>query len=228
MGTQLHPSLRLSFVGLFTLSCAAPTTDETANEEGTSGDGDGDGDGDPDQLPPCEQGSPGSSLPGPPTLVSAAIVGDRLVQLSFTEPIATVDDLDPSAFRLSIAHYDDYYAETTYLDPLFWICGHTDGCFGDYVEVVELGCVADDPNAMLLRVDILRDDIFCPLFDYQAMYGYVSHLLPHFDAMIALVADLDGEALASISAEWVTNSELVAGEMGSFPNYPSLVPIPCP
>jgi hypothetical protein len=237
MHERVLATLQLSFSGLLALGCnakesgdeeAAEGTDESSTDESSTDETSGD-DGQ-DLLPACGEPPSTGSLEGPPTLLSAQFEDDfLLVRLTFSEPIAPVDEVDPASFRISAArYYGGYdYDRTYYWDPMLLFCSFTDGCFGDYTDVVELGCAEDDPAALLLRLDILHGQYLCPIFDYGAMYGTEYMLLPHFDASVGQIVDLDGEPLESIAAHWVQNDQLAALIDGNFPDYPMAIPIPC-
>jgi hypothetical protein len=181
--------------------------------------------------PKQDEGSCGSdlveSLPGPPTLVSARMESDLIVRLTFSEPLASVADVDPGSFRISWADsYAGYSGDpgyTSYYDPALLFCLSSDYCPYEYTDVVELDCATDDPRALLLRLDFFPQGI-CELFEITGE----SPLLPHFDANLATIEDLDGEPLASIAAHFVTAEEGYATIEGDFPNYPIPIPIPCP
>ncbi len=249
-------ALRLSFVGLLTLGCnddTGPNDDDVGegtdtSGEDTSGDGSTDTDTDSDtgegetgdesedgldELPPCGERQPGGGVAGPPVLQSAVFEDDLLIRLTFSEPIASVDEVDPASFRISVGRYYEGYYEgesgyTLYEDPMAALCSFTDACSDNYTDVVEIGCAPDDPTSVLLRVDILHHEYLCPIFDDASTYGLEFEFLPHYDAAAGMITDLDGEPLESIAEHWVQSEELGAYVEGNFPDLPMRVPIPCP
>ena len=237
MHERASSALRLSFTGLLALGCNVkdPGDDEAAEGSGESESGETSsdetsGDDGQDLLPACGERPPGGGVPGPPTLLSAEFEDDfLLVRLTFSEPIASVDDVDPASFRISVAsYYEGYeYSYTQYWDPMTLLCATTDGCWNDYTDVVELGCAEDDPAALLLRLDIFHGEYLCPILDWAGMYGTVHSVLPHFDASVDAIVDLEGEPLESIAAHWVQSEQLLVNIDGDFPNYPMPIPIPC-
>lgn len=210
MDSRLTPALCLSFTGVLVAGCQSEDKDACGQEGG-------------------------ESLPGPPTLVSAQMQTDTLVRLTFSEPLASFADVDPASFRISWAfsegpgYYEGDPGYTAYYDPMLLFCLSSDYCPYEYVDVVELGCAADDPAAIILRLDVFSHYI-CNLFDDIAMYyeGYQSPLLLHFDANLGVITDREGEALESISPDFVTAPDGYHMVDGEFPNYPMRIPIECP
>jgi hypothetical protein len=176
----------------------------------------------------CSEGS-ASSVPGPPTLVSARIIEEKLIRLTFSEPLAPVEGVDPASFRISWAFGEPgEYAYTSYYDPMALLCGGTDYCPGEYTDVVELRSDPCDPSSLILRVDTFSKNLCKIIAGGMAIYeDYTSPLLPHFDANIGMITDLDGEPLASISPEFVTETNVWLDVDGYFPNYPMRIPIEC-
>lgn len=222
MNSRIVDGLRLSCAGVLVGCGPGQSTDD--DEAGKETSEDTGNEGGPEACGDVE----GGNLPGPPRLVSARLDGDLLVRLTFTEPLASVAGIDPASFRISWpfygAGYGSYVGYTAYYDPMALLCGITDYCTGEYTEVVELGCAADDPAALLLRLEGFRADLICPLFaqDDSAL------LLPHFDASLGAITDLDGEALASLGAHWVQVPDVYTEVDGEYPNYGLRVPIECP
>lgn len=209
MDARAIGTLRLSFTGLLLAGCQ------------TGGD----------DAPTCGDTSL-ESKPGPPTLVAAQLIDNTLLRLTFSEPLAAVDEVDPAAFRLSWTWSggSDYYgAYTSYYDPAAALCGSTDYCTGQYTEIVELRCAPGDPRSLILRIENFSDYI-CGIIDDLSMINpeYTSPLLPHFDAMIGAITDLDGEPLASISPAFVSEPNVWLDVEGEFPNYAMRIPIECP
>lgn len=205
-------SLRLSFTGMLLAGCQ-PNSEDGAQCGDTS-------------L---------QSLPGPPTLVAAQLIDNTLLRLTFSEPLAAVDDVDPASFRLSWAWSNSGYAGeptyTSYYDPSAAFCGNTDYCPDEYTEVVELRCAPGDPNSLILQLEGFHEPI-CEFFNDISNYyeDYTSPFLVHFDAMIGTgtITDLDGEPLASISPDFVSEPDVYMDVEGEFPNYAMRIPIECP
>lgn len=210
MHLRAHQGLRLSFTGMLLAGCQQP-----GSEDG----------------PTCGDTSL-ESKPGPPTLVAAQLLDNTLLQLTFSEPLAAVDEVDPASFRLSWvfsgASYAGYEGYTSYYDPVAALCSATDYCTGQYSEVVELRCAPGDPTSLLLRLDNFPTQICVLINQLTGLYEYTSPLLPHFDAMIGTITDLDGEPLASISPDFVSEPDVYLDVEGVFPNYAMRIPIECP
>ena len=200
-------TLRLSFTGMLLAGC------QPGGDDG----------------PTCGDTSL-ASLPGPPTLVAAQMIDNTLLRLTFSEPLAAVDGVDPASFRLSWTWSSGgYYSYTSYYDPAAALCGSTDYCTGQYTEVVELRCAPGDPTSLILRVENFSEYICGIINDLSGVYqDYTSPLLPHFDAMIGTITDLDGEPLASIGPDFVTEPDVYLDVEGEFPNYGMRIPIECP
>jgi hypothetical protein len=194
---------------------AACTSDDGEND-GSSSEGTEDGDttGDPDA----------------PTLVSGEFVDDTTIRLVFSEPMAAPDGVEPSDFRLSIAAYypdPDYGGRTYYEDPMLWLCSRTDACFDDYTEVVGVRSDEMDENALLLDLDIFSPYI-CPIVNSGIEMGIPNAVLPHYrQGDDATVQDVDGDSFSNLGADWVDEEQLGTVALGEYPDYPTLVAIPC-
>jgi hypothetical protein len=202
----------LSFAGLCSLACEPGPA--SSDEGGGSEDGGTE----------CAAG--GSSVAGPPTLVAAKLDEETVIRLTFSEPLGSLDEVDPAAFRISWAIAYDYGPSdqyTSYFDPMDILCLSSDFCTYDYVDVIDVACAPDDPAALLLSVDVFHPYICQFLIDPQGS----SMLLAHFDADLTTVADREGEPLASISPEFVTVDSSYLEVDGLFPNYPMPIPIDC-
>jgi hypothetical protein len=221
-----NTSIGLAIVGL---GCAPPgltLDDSEAESDGdSSGDGDPSGDGDtgPDDVPFA--------------IESASIdATGQFVTLHFTEPVAPVDGVDPSAFRIShaaptsLCGSDGCVAQTTYWDPNFYVNYYlnygspyqppSDARFE--VDLIGSGNAATE---VILRFGEPLDPLLC---EYLTKYApeYVPMYVHHAPGDIPVRSD-DGESLAAIGSQWVAQPLPVWNADGDFPNLVPMIPIPC-
>jgi hypothetical protein len=228
--------------------------DKGNNEEETGTEGDGDGDtGNPDTGNP-DTGNPdtGDEDTGPndiPLELELARFNKtgKFLLLRFSEPMASVDGIDPNDFRVSLAttwQYQGYYGyaykSARYSDPNIYL-GYDYYYYGYGYKPLVADLIANGKKAtdILLRfVDPMEADACQQYIDLQAAYAdYDAQanadakigLFPHYSPGVVPVQSADGEVLAAIGPEWVefggTYMELY-GEFG-WPNLDPQIEIPC-
>jgi hypothetical protein len=215
----------------------------------------GDEDGGVECPPPITDG--GNGVEGAPGLVGTRMLDRSTLQLTFTEPMAPVEDVDPSAFRLSLAssnagdfpgtHYSDVAMPDGICPPTptveeccYYECG-PGGCVekcapGSVMASVETVCPgATDSTVLTLHLRDAISDVTCQglsYFEYfNEQYGkdYGGGLFVHYTDNKIPVTDSQGEALGPISEDWVLDAEPYAYALyEAFPNLDPWLPILCP
>jgi len=188
----------------------------------------------------------------PPALVSASLVDPFTLQLSFTEPIAPVDTVNPKRFRLSVAFgYAGLYggqATTSlqdarlinytekcvpcYYEPYYYYCDPT--CYyapSDEIAVLDLFNHYADPNSIFLALSTPIQPTLCKtiaLLSETATGDAVLHL--HYaDGGLAQITDLAGLPLPANGEFWVKyDGDFYTYVAPPFSNFTPFVPIPCP
>ncbi len=141
----------------------------------------------------------------------------RFLLLRFSEPMAPVDGVDPSDFRVSLAlasRYHDYgqiHASTAYWDPLYYL-GYDD--YAGYSQLTpDLIANGKQPTDIVLRFASPMTAAACS--SYQIMQADIEQLdedpgfqakiglFPHYSPGAVKVESADREALAPIGADWV-------------------------
>ncbi len=188
----------------------------------------------------------------PPALVGIELLDGQILRLTFTEPIAPVDSVNPKRFRMSVARYhpDTYYGytRTSYFDPGQFnhdqYCGEV--CYDDYYYECYYQCyygppielvvqdVLNDPNnpaqLELLLLQPIRPSL-CQVADAFTQGGSVpGGLLLHYaDGGAAQITDLAGLPLPASGKSWVIDkdSSYIYLDNVLFPEMNPLLPIPC-
>ncbi len=222
-----------------TLGCTPPgpgfTLDEAgsddASDEGdstaTTVDADGDGDGD-ETVGPNDV---------PFELVSAAMnLTGEFIALRFSEPVGSLEGVDPSDFRISLAlpvqlcgGSGDCIDRTDYWDANFYVEYHLtyDPYYGpppdgDRFEV-DLLAPGNMPTDVILHFAIPLDPALCEYFE-----GYPDALYVHFAPGPIPLRSADDEPLAAIGPQWVDFDGPAMDVYGVFPNLDPQVLVPCP
>lgn len=201
--------------------------------EGETGEtmGDGDGDGDPT--------SGHNDIPLELVFSGFNATGQFLL-LRFSEPMAPIDGVDPSDFRISFARTQNYsgyygnYSWSLYVDPNVYY-----GAYGYYnpSQTLEVDLIADGnmPTDIVLRFATPLDPNVCAWLaqvqaDYEAnpnLQGKVG-LFPHYSPGAVPIKSVDGEVLAPIGSGWVEyDSSLMSIEDYGWPNLDPQISIPC-
>jgi hypothetical protein len=182
--------------------------------DGSSGDGDGDSSGDFE-------------------LVSASLdATGQFVTLHFSEPVAPVDGVDPSDFRISHAMPTEVCGdngcdpETTYWDANFYAGYYLESQMPDARFEVDLISAGDQATDVLLRFGMPVNPMVC---EYTTAYvpGYEAFFVHHSPGDIP-VRSAEGEPLAAIGPEWAEEPFPVMTSPGDYlANLDPKIPIPC-
>ncbi len=185
----------------------------------------------------------------PPALVDIEFLDPQLLRLTFSEPIAPVDQVNPKRFRLSVSRYSggDYGGTTQYYDPAQFNTG--DDCDGSCDTDGDVDCEPcyQGPPSRVYGVDMLPDAVnpaqallqlarpilpsLCKVangFDGDNLGGLLLH---YADGGAAQITDLAGLPLAPRGKTWVVQAE--ADSMSvideEFPEFDPFRPtVPCP
>ncbi|MFO7561540.1 MAG: hypothetical protein R6X02_02755 [Enhygromyxa sp.] len=175
-----------------------------------------------------------------PALEDARFGDPTTVVLRFSEPIASVADVDPSShFRLGAALViDDLQGGelTIYYDLAHHFPDGVPGTSGDalgpwfrhdftLVAALERG---DDPRELRLLLSYPLERYVCDALAEAATLGIPAAVHVHYaEGSFPRVTDLAGNPLADIGAWWVSEP-FAATIPGAFPDLDPRLPIPCP
>lgn len=191
----------------------------------------------------------------PPALVSATLLDPQTLQLSFTEPIAPVDTVNPKRFRFSFAigYFGAYdtQQQTFLRDPRYF--NYTQNCvpcqygpFPDYcyyqpyycyfipsdeILVAELYNHYSDPNSLLLFLTEPIRPSLCNAInnDGDPKFSDAVLHLHYADGGLAQITDLAGIPLGPDGKFWVQyDGNYYTYIAPAFSNFTPFVPIPCP
>jgi hypothetical protein len=176
----------------------------------------------------------------PPELEEARFEDGSTVVLRFSEPIASVGDVDPAShFRLGTAFVlDDLQGGqlTVYYDLSEHFADGIPGQGADasapwfrhgstVVAAIERG---DDPHELRLSISYPLYYYVCDLLAEAATLGIPAAIHVHYaQAGYPRVTDEAGNPLADIGAWWVGDS-FATTTPGVFPELDPRLPIPCP
>jgi hypothetical protein len=180
-----------------------------------------------------ETGNDDGSNGIPFELVSASLdATGQVVILQFSEPVASVDAVEPSDFRISYALPTEVCGdngctpETSYWDPHFFVdeyLGYQYGS-GDRFEVDLIGA-GEQANTVSLHFGTPLKPYLCEyVAPYEDEYDF---LFVHFAPGDIPLESADGESLAAIGAEFVHDTAPVFTAEGDFPNLDPKISIPC-
>lgn len=189
----------------------------------------------------CAEVAPGggTSKDGPPTLTAASMIDRSTVRLVFSEAMAPVGDVDPTAFRLSLAAaYVGDLPGTMYSDlasyagdspcpasPTGEQCCYSECTGDDCVDKCVPGNLplrvagvcndSDDPEVLLLHLDRAVDERTC--FSVMYFEYYNEHYGPmagggifvHYTDDKIPVTDAQSEPLAPIAEHWALDPDVV-------------------
>ncbi|PRP93395.1 hypothetical protein ENSA5_42940 [Enhygromyxa salina] len=172
----------------------------------------------------------------PPELESARFEDASTVVLRFSEPLAPVDEVDPSShFRLGVAFALDEFGYTVYYDlsrHLYSVPGQGDAA--DVWERHGLTIVAtiepgEDPAELRLSLSYPLNPYTCETLAEAAALDIPGGIHLHYaQAAHPRVVDVAGNPLADIAGWWLPEA-LSTIEDGAFPAMADArMPIPCP
>lgn len=193
---------------------------------------------------------PPPEMPGPPQLIAAEMLDNLTLQLSFSEPLAPPNSVDPQQFRLSIAYapkggyyyqYNTYYQEVgnwngdceEYCYEYCYDTGCNEQCWeycqpGPQLRVAAFEQLYDRPDLLLLFFDNGIGSSVCTQlenFPSEWTRGLFIHYTPEGSAPIT---DNSGELLADIAEHWALQpNRQWAYNQGTFPFMEPVIPIPC-
>jgi hypothetical protein len=193
-------------------------------------------------------------LEGPPQLIDAYFLTEDTLQLVFSEPIAPTDGVDPTKFRLSLAHTSSgYYGEsytTHYNDVGNWngeeycyeYCGcnficDTEGecyewCYTMQGPILHVSGMENGPasHQVVLTLDHPIKPSVCGVLKDIQEYGYDGGLFVHYSNNgFPGIVDTQSEPLDAIAEHWVLRPhDRWANQQGDFPFMDPYIPIPCP
>lgn len=188
----------------------------------------------------------------PPALVAIEFFDPQVLRLTFTEAIASVDDVNPKRFRLSVGRYvnDTYYnnyARTIYSDPEVYnrqqycepVCYDDYNCYdqcyyGPLLALDPVDVLADayNPTQIVLLLANPITPNLCNLIN--ALSGDPDRpaglLLHYADGGAAQITDLASIPLIGFGATWVKEdgSQYMTVDDLKFPELNPFLPIPCP
>ena len=189
----------------------------------------------------------------PPALVAVELVDPLTLRLSFTEPIAPVDTVNPKRFRLSFATgYAGAYGGQPYtrlVDPRYY--NFTEYCFpcepsppyyycydGYYcyyqpspeITAVDLFNAYDDPSAVLVSLSTPIQSNLCQSLGGSSDGNFTRVLHLHYaDGGLAQITDLAGLPLPALGKFWLKYDGSSYNYLAPpFANFNPFLPIPCP
>jgi len=186
----------------------------------------------------------GCAEPPPFELVDVGFTDDRSVVLTFSRPLASVDAVDPAAFRLSLAR--SRTSMTQYYEPGSF--GLVEDCreqceFDDIVQqeicaqscpgtpgVISVAAVgsAEDEHGLVLALTHAVGKPQCDWIDASREENWEAGFVVAYDgSREPPVRAEDGERLESIMAHWVEAEEFFEVDE-RFPSGAPHYPIACP
>jgi hypothetical protein len=168
-------------------------------------------------------------------LVSASLdAGGQSVTLHFSEPVGSLDGVDPSAFRISVAVLTalcgdgECVDQTSYVDPNFYA-----NYYIGYEPSSNVSFVVDQVSAgnqateVSLHFATPLEPVLCEYFAPQE--DEYDFLYVHYKPGDIPLNSSEGEALAAMGPEWVEYSSPVPSMHvdGNFPSLDPKVSIPC-
>ncbi|WP_146157466.1 hypothetical protein [Enhygromyxa salina] len=184
---------------------------------------------------------------GPFRITSVDFDGDATITLTFSRPVANVDEIDPNDFRISVAqtysvtYTDPQYGSYTYEGSFYADIGTFDyGSQYSYSRFEILSATLAADNQIRLEGEFSFGSNVCQqladveqqLEMYQAQYpGSKADLgmFLHYAAGDIPVLSEKDETIADIGAQWVVTQELyMSNEAYGFPNLQPKLEIPCP
>lgn len=232
--------------------CKSGGQDTETDTEGTDSDGDTDTTSDPTTttMSPTTL-SPTTVTPTteppidmtPPQLVGVEFLDPQILRLTFTEALASVEQVNPKRFRLSVARYSPQYYYSTPQTGYYDVGLFNNDCDYYYGPCYSYDPVPADPIDVLpdaynpaQAVILLSNPVFsrtCDVVEQVANPsppGSRGGLLLHYAAGgNAEVTDLAGLPLGGIGVEWIkTTEDVMFVQYADFPEQNPFLPIPCP
>ncbi|MCY1054408.1 hypothetical protein [Nannocystis sp. SCPEA4] len=212
-----------------------------------------------DPLPPPDPPPPDPPPPAdvPPALLGAKFLDPSTLQLSFTEPLAPVDTVNPKRFRLSVAqgYYGNYggqpstfladpmfYNYTTYCPPSppcyyeppynYYYCYYGPYCYNQNtgpIEPVAVLPLEGDPTSIVLPLGVPIQPSLCSTLEALEDPNFKRVLHLHYAAGgLSQITDLSGLALPSLGDAWVKyDGDFYSYEGPAFSTLSPFLPIPC-
>ena len=240
--------------GGLTLSACPGGGEDTDTDTDTDGSSGTDSDDPTTTVEPTTGPPPPPPPPAditPPVLVGIEFLEPQILRLSFTEAIASVNDVNPKRFRLSVGrfyentYYD--YSRTLYNDPEDFnqniYCNeqcYYDVCYEQCyygptlgLDVLDLLADAYDPAQVVLLLEQPVTPSLCQLVNTLNGGGGsgIGGLLLHYaDGGASQITDLAGLPLAGTGSTWVklADQHYYTLDNQKFPEQNPFLPIPCP
>lgn len=202
-------------------------------------------------VDPTDPTAPPPEMPGPPQLIAAQLIDNLTLELTFSEPLAPPNSVDPQQFRLSAAYApkgEYYYQYNTYYQELgnwngsceeycYDYCYDT-GCYdqcwdycqpGPPVRIAGIVQPAGRPDLLWLSLDNgIGSGVCSQIVNFPPKWtkGLFIHYTPEGNAP---VTDTAGELLADIAEHWALQpNRQWSYNQGTFPFMEPVIPIPCP
>jgi hypothetical protein len=212
---------------------AAESSESGQTGEGTSGIGS------------SEESSSGMGNE-PPRLEAAVENLPGRVILRFSEPLAPIDDVEPSRFRLSfgktangrtyyadLGNVGDGYCHYDYENCTDGSCEQYPGCEFEPTFVIVESLELQAPDEVVLGFAPEWTEFHC-----RVVQGDPDFVLPEFDQSLLYlhyspgdveIQDLDGDALGAIAPDWVEMPDELFHEpgWGTLEDGPFHIPTPC-
>ncbi|HEY0136813.1 MAG TPA: hypothetical protein VGB85_22180 [Nannocystis sp.] len=184
----------------------------------------------------------------PPALVAVEFLDPQILRLSFTEAIASVDEVNPKRFRLSIGRFYENayygYSRTLYNDPddfnhnlycaeeCYYGSCYEQCYYGPTLEVDILDLLTDayDPAKIVLLLEQPVTPSLCQLVTNISGSGTGGLLIHYADGGASQITDTAGLPLPGTGATWVkiANQNYYTIDNQKFPEQNPFLPIPCP
>lgn len=160
----------------------------------------------PDEPEPAEPKPERPRKPGsdfsPPTIIRAEQIGDNLLRLHFSEPLAPLGGFDPNDFRISMLNvYANRRAGYSY-------AYYADFGYQMYGQAMRFTSVREGESKLDLYFTPAVPQVYCRQFEYANNYAppgvHVDNgLFLHYAAGSVPVRDEAGNPLANFGADWV-------------------------
>lgn len=183
----------------------------------------------------------------PPKLLSVLLRDASTLELTFTEPLSNVLEVDPSVFKVSAGFHivSAPATGTQYFDPSRWNCfydskpcGGENPCYDvcypieeKSLDVIGIMPVVDDPTRVLLVLENPILFLTCWTIKYKASMSEIKDgglFLHYVNKGTKNLVDVNGNELASFGESWVeAGLDYLLVEDQVFPELDPFLPIPC-